>query len=214
MKSSTIRRSTLSRESMDVIENLANEQQNDCSSLGEYYRPDDTIQSQESSISNKSKEIDMLWQTFKTNQFTTNSPLLTLFVGFVAGVLSTVIVFAMFGLFSSKAPKISSVDSIEQAEIVQTDDNRADMNNRVSVPGENDFAPSVESSSVSEVTSVANLSDTSSMTKYVVKNGDTGEAIIIKHYGSWTQERMDNIIKANNLKNLDRLQIDQVLYLP
>ncbi len=213
MKSSTIRRSTLSRESMDVIESLANEQQNDCSSLGEYYRPDDTIQSQESSFSNKSKEIDMLWQTFKTNQFTTNSPLSTLFVGFVAGVLSTVIVFAMFGMFT-KSPKVSTGDNMEQSIITQTEDDQADMNNRVSVPGENDFAPSAESSNVSESAPVANLSDTSSMTKYVVKNGDTGEAIIIKHYGSWTQERMDNIIKANNLKNLDRLQIDQVLYLP
>ena len=52
------------------------------------------------------------------------------------------------------------------------------------------------------------------MTRYVVKNGDTGEAIIKSHYGVWTQEKMDEIIRVNNLKNLDRLHIDQVLYLP
>ena len=44
MKSSTIRRATLSRESMDVIENLAKEQQFESSSLGEYYRPDEVSQ--------------------------------------------------------------------------------------------------------------------------------------------------------------------------
>lgn len=214
MKSSTIRRSTLSRESMDVIESLANEQQNEGSSLGEYYRPEDVVQSHESSFSNKSKEIDMLWQTFKTNQFTSNSPLTNVFVGFVAGVLTTVVVFAMFGMFSSKEPKISVNEPIERSIVSQVEDVQSDVNNRVSVPGENDFAQPVVSNTAPETTQSVNLNDTSSMTKYVVKNGDTGEAIIIKHYGSWTQERMDNIIKVNNLKNLDRLQIDQVLYLP
>ena len=89
------------------------------------------------------------------------------------------------------------------------------MNNRVSVPGEDDTVQPVEETvKVEETAPVASSNDTSSMTKYVVKNGDTGEAIIKRHYGVWSEEKMNAIIRVNNLKNLDRLQIDQVLYLP
>ena len=85
----------------------------------------------------------------------------------------------------------------------------------VSVPGEDDTVQPVEQvSKVEESTPVASSNDTSSMTKYVVKNADTGEAIIKRHYGVWSEEKMNAVIKVNNLKNLDRLQIDQVLYLP
>ena len=42
MKSSTIRRSTLSKESMEVIETLAKEQENE-GSLGVYVRPDEEV---------------------------------------------------------------------------------------------------------------------------------------------------------------------------
>ena len=52
------------------------------------------------------------------------------------------------------------------------------------------------------------------MKKYIVKNGDTVESIIKKAYGSYTPERAELIMKANNLKTLDRINIDQELLLP
>lgn len=214
MKSSTIRRATLSRESMDVYENLAREQQLESSSLGEYYRPDDSSSSQDVEYSSKSKEIDLLWQNFKSTQFNTNSPFANLFVGFVAGVLTTLILMACFGVFS-KNPSVAPTPVVEQTLSEQAEEAQEEVSNKVSVPGDFEEATPVEQiAKVEETTPAVNLTDTSSMTKYIVKNGDTGEAIIIRHYGSWTQERMDNIIKVNKLKNLDRLQIDQVLYLP
>ena len=214
MKSSTIRRATLSRESMDVYENLAREQQLESSSLGEYYRPDDTSSSQEVEYSSKSKEIDLLWQNFKSTQFNTNSPFANLFIGFVAGVLTTLILMACFGVFS-KNPSATPAPVVEQTLSEQAEEAQEEVSNKVSVPSDFEEATPVEQiAKVEETTPAVNLTDTSSMTKYIVKNGDTGEAIIIRHYGSWTQERMDNIIKVNKLKNLDRLQIDQVLYLP
>lgn len=216
MKSSTIRRATLSRESMDVIENLAREQQADESGMGEYYRPDEFTESVEDS-SNKSKEIDLLWQNFKTTQFNTNSPFVNLLVGFVVGVLTTLIVFACFGVFSKTPSVQNSNPALEQSLSEQVEETQEELNNnRVSVPGENDTVqPTEPVSQVSDSTPTVDTEKNSSeMTKYVVKNGDTGEAIIKRHYGSWSEEKMNAVIKANNLKNLDRLQIDQVLYLP
>ena len=215
MKSSTIRRATLSRESMDVIENLAREQQFEGSSLGEYYRPEDNSENDFES-SSKSKEIDLLWQNFKSVQFNTNSPFANLLVGFVAGVLTTLILLACFGMFSSKTPSVSpSTPAVEQTLSEQADEAQEELNNRVSVPGEDDSVQPIEQvSKVEEATPVASSNNTSSMTKYIVKDGDTGEAIIKRHYGIWSEEKMNAIIKVNNLKNLDRLHIDQVLYLP
>ena len=214
MKSSTIRRATLSRESMDVIENLAREQQYEGSSLGEYYRPDEVAQDNYED-SNKSKEIDLLWQNFKTTQFSTNSPFANIVIGFVAGVLTTLILLACFGVFS-KTPSISTeTPVVEQTLNDQAEDAQEELNNRVSVPGEDDTVQPVEQvSKVEEAVPVASSNDKSSMTKYIVKDGDTGEAIIKRHYGVWSEEKMNAIIKVNNLKNLDRLHIDQVLYLP
>ena len=214
MKSSTIRRSTLSRESMDVYENLAREQQYEESSMGEYYRPDEVSQDDYES-SNKSKEIDLLWQNFKTTQFNTNSPVVNLVVGFVAGVLTTIVLMACFGVFSKTPSTTSSLPVVEQTLSEQAEDAQEELNSRVSVPGEDDTVqPVTEVSKVEETAPITSSNNTSSMTKYVVKDGDTGEAIIKRHYGVWSEEKMNAIIKVNNLKNLDRLHIDQVLYLP
>ena len=87
MKSSTIRRSTLSRETMEVIENLAKDQ--DSNGLpNEYVRPED-IETPKSENDSKAQEIDLLWQTFKTTQFNTKSPLAYMTGGFLVGVIAT-----------------------------------------------------------------------------------------------------------------------------
>ena len=68
MKSSTIRRSTLSKETMEVIENLAKEQE-ESGLPGEYVRPDEIENSnnktKENELNAMSQEIDLLWQNFK-----------------------------------------------------------------------------------------------------------------------------------------------------
>ena len=52
------------------------------------------------------------------------------------------------------------------------------------------------------------------MKKYVVKSGDTGESIMKHFYGSYSPEKAQLIMKANNLKSLDRINIDQELLIP
>ena len=50
--------------------------------------------------------------------------------------------------------------------------------------------------------------------KYVVQSGDTGESIIKHYYGSWSQEKADLVMKANNLTNFDKINIGQELIIP
>lgn len=218
MKSSTIRRSTLSKESMEVIEQLAKEQQEE--GIVEYVRPESVAQ-KDSDVCNKSQEIDLLWQNFKSStQFNTNSPVALVAIGFIAGVITTVIIFACINSYMAKHSAASEtllgsstvVESTleEQAEIAQEE-----LENRVNIPTEEDnAAPLVEPVAEPTAEAPAPVIDKSKMKKYVVKNGDTGESIIKRHYGSYTPEREQAIIKANNLKTLDRINIDQELWLP
>ncbi len=94
MKSSTIRRSNLSKEKMAVLEALSKygHEAYD-NSVGVYVRP------------NREKELDLLWKNFKVNQKPEKSPNVYLTAGFVAGavvmlVLSVLIGFTVRGINS------------------------------------------------------------------------------------------------------------------
>lgn len=236
MKSSTIRRSTLSRETMEVIENLAKEQ--DANGLNEYVRPEDVETSAESSskFQEKSQEIDLLWQTFKNSQFNTKSPMAYISLGFISGVASTLIVLGCLGLFVAKSDantqtvdssffgKISSTFAAKKTTaptLEEQADNAEDtMVQKVSVPGEDETSSANLSGSVSET--AENVSDNSAeqtidikkSKKYIVKEGDTGESIIKRYFGVYSPEKAEMIIKANNLNNLDRINIGQELIIP
>jgi len=221
MKSSTIRRSTLSKESIEVIEQLAKEQQNQ-DGIVEYYRPEAFVEDEQEST-NKSQEIDLLWQNFKTTQFSTNSPVACVVFGFIAGVISTVLVFLGINSYMARHSQVSDATLITSESAVEvTLEEQADMaqeelQNRVHIPTEEDNIVSQVEKNIQEPvveSTPAPVVDKSKMKKYVVKSGDTGESIIKKHYGSYTSEREQAIIKANNLKTLDRINIDQELWLP
>lgn len=49
---------------------------------------------------------------------------------------------------------------------------------------------------------------------YVVQNGDTVEKILIRFYGSYTKTFENNLLKANNLTNPNKLSIGQELVIP
>ncbi len=99
MKSSTIRRSNLSKEKMAVLEALS-KYKTDVSDItpNVYVRP------------NREKELDLLWQNFKINQKADKSPSVYLATGFIAGVVTTVLAGAIIGLSTNgilSTPKIS-----------------------------------------------------------------------------------------------------------
>ena len=80
MKSSTLRRSNLSKERIAVLEELSkNRKQPYDASPGVYVRE------------NKEKELDVLWQNFKVNQKDDKSPGIYLATGFIAGAIAMLI---------------------------------------------------------------------------------------------------------------------------
>jgi hypothetical protein len=90
MKSSTIRRSNLSREKMAVIEALSKYRQESYDeSPNVYVRPA------------KEQELDVLWQNFKVSQKAEKSPNIYLATGFVAGAVSMLILTLLIS-FSAK----------------------------------------------------------------------------------------------------------------
>ena len=209
MKSSTIRRSTLSKETMQVIENLVESEgvtmdredmyeQEGINTPDEYVRPH---KENEPSIINKAQEIDMLWQNFKNLQINTQSPTAYVLFGFIAGVLTTLIIsFCIVPFFSTENIKTNT----PKADVVETN-----AENYEQTAEENN----VNSETAEQVQAKA-PADYSGSPTYKIQNGDTIEKIIIKHYGSYTPERAEAIKKANNLSNLDRISIDQVLIMP
>lgn len=103
MKSSTLRRSNLSKERMLILEELAkNKKQPYDASPGVYVR------------ANKEKELDVLWQNFKVSQKEDKSPGIYLATGFVAGaivmlIMTTLLSFSVRGTDTqdiATAPKI------------------------------------------------------------------------------------------------------------
>ena len=217
MKSSTIRRSTLSRETMEVIENLAKDQ--DSNGLpNEYVRPED-IETPKSENDSKAQEIDLLWQTFKTTQFNTKSPLAYMTGGFLVGVIATILVLVCVGAIAvktdSKLPKKTlfglEKKAPEQTLEQQTDRAKDTADMQVSIPNEEENVSSTpeNASGSAEVTK-----GVKEFKKYVVQSGDTGESIIKHYYGSWSQEKADLVMKANNLTNFDKINIGQELIIP
>lgn len=97
MKSSTIRRSNLSREKIAVLEALSKYRQDSYdNSPSVYVRP------------SKEKELDVLWQSFKINQKADKSPSVYLATGFIAGA---VVMLALTILISFSAKGIESVEN-------------------------------------------------------------------------------------------------------
>lgn len=87
MKSSTLRRSNLSRERMLVLEELSkNRQKPYDASPGVYVR------------ANKEKELDVLWQNFRVSQKEDKSPGVYLATGFIAGAIVMLIMTTLLSL--------------------------------------------------------------------------------------------------------------------
>ncbi len=173
MKSSTLRRSNLSKEKMAVLEALSKYKQDSAydNSPNVYVRP------------NKEKELDLLWQNFKISQKSEKSPSVYLATGFIAGAVTMLMLTTIIS-FSVKSGDVR----------VNTNDAKV-KNESVN------FLPAGES--------VAREVET-----YTVQSGDTVESILIRFYGSYSPEKASAIQKANNLQNLNRLQIGQKLTIP
>ena len=229
MKSSTLRRSTLSKEAMDVIEALSKQQPIE-ENVIEYIREDNETTDKSSDDINKAQEIDMLWQNFKSSQFGTNSPFAYITIGFISGLIFTILCTWVAGSYLLKTGRMSlnkyGIYKAATQYEVQEDKSQQQEPTEQSIQDEVVQAEQIveqeQISQKNEQKSAENQSnniqvppqDNIKTKKYIVKSGDTGESIIKKMYGSYTPERAEKIIKINNLKNLDRINIDQELLIP
>lgn len=217
MKSSTLIRSMLSKENMDMIESLSEENsvnetnENVNQSIEEYVRPEGE---KSNSVLSKAQEIDLLWQNFKTAQFSNKSPSVYVTMGFICGVISTLIVSGIFGYFISKPdiklslPNFSS-GAVATSETVQ--DEAEEVSSKT--PDENGES-SLAQLPESEQDAQTSIQAFSGSTKHVVSDGETVEGIIKRYYGSYSPEKAEKIRQVNNLKSLDRISIGQELIIP
>ena len=170
MKSSTLRRSNLSREKMAVLEALSKYKQESSfdNSPSVYVRP------------NKEKELDLLWQNFKISQKSEKSPSVYLATGFIAGALCMLLLTSII----SASTKGSDV-------------------------------PAAAKSGSEKVALIpADTNSVSKLETYTVQGGDTVESIMIRFYGAYSPEKAKLVQQANNLENLNKLQIGQKLTIP
>ena len=173
MKSSTLRRSNLSKEKMAVLEALSKYKQESSydNSPNVYVRP------------SKEKELDLLWQNFKISQKSEKSPSVYLATGFVAGAVTMLLLTTVIS-FSVKGGD------------VKVDTGKAKVKNE----------------KVNFLPAGGNTSETPET--YIVQSGDTVESIMIRFYGSYSHEKAKAVQEANNLSNLNKLQIGQKLTMP
>lgn len=185
MKSSTLRRSNLSKERMLILEELAkNKKQPYDASPGVYVR---------SNNANKEKELDVLWQNFRVSQKEDKSPGVYLATGFVAGAIAMLIITTLLSF------SVRSVDSgLPSAPKVRE---RAKLT----------FIPADKKVKEEKAAETATGTGTES---YTVKDGDTLEGIIIRFYGKFDSSKVEKIKQANKMANPNNLQIGQTLIIP
>ena len=186
MKSSTVRRSNLSKEKMAVLEALSKYKHDSVDNTPSVYLR-----------SNKEKELDLLWQNFKVSQEGgEKSPVVYLGTGFVAGIVTTSLVFALLGMsmHSITLPSINFKMPVKKESI--------------------NFVPAAETETATTATTAATTTAADGTEVYTVQSGDTMESILTRFYGGYSQERAWKVMNANNIKNPNKLSIGQKLTIP
>lgn len=188
MKSSTLRRANLSKEKMQVLETLAKyRRQVIDTNNSNQYAPKKQI---------KDKELDMLWNNFKQHNKQDKSPTVYLITGFVAGILVTVVVTILI-----------------QMSMTSINETAKDITTKIPETKIEDTAITFIPADKETVSSNA-VATTASNEKYTVQKGDTLESIIIRFYGSYSNDHVQAIKKANGLSNPNALSIGQQLIIP
>ena len=226
MKSSTIRRSNLSKEKMAVLEALSKFNDANNINLNNSDINSEPIEDGSPEVyvrQNKEKELDLLWKDFKMPKGE-RSPIVYLGIGFISGIIATLLVGAIIGFGSN---------NVDSAVV-------SDMDNKTEVSAPLDVNKTINTSSLTNTAVEANkeaatnsgkkfgfFGNTSSNNakqteetvaaqnkEYEVQEGDTIDKIVRTFYGSYSTENVDAILKANNMSNPNKLSIGQKLIIP
>lgn len=184
MKSSTIRRSNLSKEKMAVLEALSKYRHDGFdNSPSVYVRP------------NRERELDMLWQNFKVNQKQEKTSSIYLVAGFIVGAvvmlgLVVLVVFSANGISFLKEKRAT-------APVVAPVKVKKEKFNLNFIPSATEKEEPTETNEI-----------------YTVQGGDTMESILVRFYGSYSKDKEALVMKTNNMTNPNKLSIGQKLTIP
>lgn len=184
MKSTTLRRSNITKEKIQMLEAL--------SRYNSLHQNEDFYRSQ-----NKTRELDALWQSFGVrSQRNEKAPQVYFVVGFVLGVISTLVVVVIVSLLlnlSTPKEDVMAVPKKAPAAVESTE--------------KFSFIPADSAASKPTPAPVRNE-------EYTVKSGDTLESIVIRFYGSFDMKKVNAIQSANKMANPNALTIGQKLIIP
>ena len=185
MKSSTLHRSSLSRERMAMIENIKPQGYNSSvSDVNQYMK------------FQKKPELDVLWRDFEKSvqsKSKAKAPVVYAGIGFVLGLLFALGIAVIIGLS------------------MYSDAQKPEFNKQTIKLETNDAPVSIVPSATNEEA----VSKTSSLEeKYTVKAGDTLDKIAYRFYGKYDVDKINRIMQLNNIKDETTIQIGQVLIIP
>ena len=181
MKSTTLRRSNITREKVAMMEKL--------SRYNRQHQDEDFYKSQ-----NKTRELDVLWQSFGVKQHKSEkAPQVYFVTGLIIGVIVTLAITTLVSLLVSfSTPKDDVVVPPKKA---------------AAESGKFSFIPA-------DTASTKPVSPVLANEEYVVKEGDTLESIVIRFYGSFDMNKVNAIQDANKMANPNALSIGQKLIIP
>ena len=183
MKSTTLRRSNITREKVAMMEAL--------SRYNRQHQDEDFYKAQ-----NKTRELDVLWQSFgvKPNK-TEKAPQVYFVTGLICGVIITLAITTVISLLINiSTPKDDVIVTPKKQAIVETD-------SKISfIPADSALSKPVASGATNE--------------EYIVKEGDTLESIVIRFYGSFDMNKVNAIQSVNKMANPNALSIGQKLIIP
>ena len=184
MKSTTLRRSNITREKVAMMEAL--------SRYNRQHQDEDFYRSQ-----NKTRELDVLWQSFgvKPNK-NEKAPQVYFVTGLICGVIITLAITTVISLLinlSTPKDDLLAPTSRKHAS-VETD-------------AKFSFIPADSAASKPVTPTISNE-------EYIVKEGDTLESIVIRFYGSFDMSKVNAIQTANKMANPNALSIGQKLIIP
>lgn len=190
MKSSTLRRSNLTREKIAFLEELSKNRQKPYNASPSVY-----VRQNTNANNSKENELDVLWQNFKVTTKEDKSPGIYLATGFIAGAVAMLIMTTLlsFSFRGSSSPDLSVPVSKTKEKAKLT------------------FIPADKNTPVENVQDTAVAKGNES---YVVKQGDTVAGIVVRFYGSYDVAKINNVMKVNNMKNPNDIQIGQQLIIP
>ncbi|MDD3014418.1 MAG: LysM domain-containing protein [Candidatus Gastranaerophilales bacterium] len=184
MRSSTLHKSSISRERIAALEELLSDKATTYdSSPGVYVRSD------------KDRELDILWQGFKVNCREERSPGVYLTIGFITGAICMFLMTTILNFGNTSHETFADLNLWKKANT-----EAAEVKIKAAPIGLTPPAQTVTVAGKSE--------------KYSIQSGDTLEKVALRFYGTSDPVKIKQIQDANNLENPDRISIGQELTVP